>query len=113
VLDQFGVEIHQQTKAQAGGPQVRADLRSVNALQSWHGLYFDQQKSFDNQVDLLPGNAPTLVFNLDRPFALETESAGREFEAESRLVDPFAKSRAEDPVHGVCAVHDLSDDSFL
>ena len=50
-------------------------------------LQFDQDDVGDYQVDLLAGNAPLLVANLDALLALEREAPRGQLETERPLVD--------------------------
>src|SRR5262245_42557932 len=45
------VEIHQQSNSRSADPQIADDLRNVHGQQPLHGLHFQYDLSFDEQIE--------------------------------------------------------------
>ena len=93
-LQDPNIEVDQQSQAQIGGLQVRDDLARVKAADPWNRLHLNQDNPFDDQIDSMSRNVPTLVGHCYLFLTLEAKPGRVQLETECLYVDPLLEPGA-------------------
>jgi hypothetical protein len=84
------VKVEEQTYRTMREPEIREQLDRVNSLESFYSFDFEDDFSFDDQVEAVTAiDALGLVDNWKRLSSLDAEASRSNFNREARLVCIF------------------------